>query len=185
MLTKANFIKKLANGDTLTREDFIATDLIYYYQAVDIKAVLDFPIFHSHNCEDFRLLAIYYLHRCHNLRMLLKGCAEIKNCYNYVIDPVWVPDFFASKDFWNIVKNIEKGAQDPLDPHFQKDAETRIAVRQMLSDVQSLLKEFKAMYTYYHPHETNEGADRVITFATVESTTPHPIDCKNLKCEFK
>jgi hypothetical protein len=185
MLTKGKFIKKLLKGDALEREDFIATDLIYYNQAVDIKAVLDFPIFHSHTCQDFRLLAIYYLHRCHNLRLLLQGCAEMKNCYNYVIDPVWVPDFFASKNFWNIVKDIEKGAQDPLDPHFQKDAETRIAVRHMLNDIQILLKEFKALYIFYRPFESDEGADRIITVSTVEKTTLHPRDCKNLNCEFK
>ena len=183
MLTKIQFLRKLQSVDRIDKNEFIDMDQIYYQQSRDILAVLDFPTDYAHRNGDFRLLAYYYLHRCHTLRQLLKQCAEIRHCYDYEVVPVWVPDFKVSRGVWSVIKSIESASQDSLDPDFAESPENRIAIRHMWSEISVLFREFKSMLKYSNPYE--EDVNRVIVFSDVVEQTHHPFDCKNMFCEFK
>jgi len=179
MLTKEEFINKLQLGQHLDRSDFIEVDSIYYREALDIKVILDCPSFRMHANHNFKVLGLYFLHRSHNIRLLIKGCAEKRFCYLYECKPVWTPDFMLRKYHWNMVKEIQRefqGLRVEIDP------ESRMAIRHMICAVFTLLDEFKAIYISYNPLAT--CLSKIITRSDVRRTAHHP-DCLNINCQFR
>lgn len=183
MLTRNQFLRKLHTLSRIDKSEFVDMDLIYYNHSMDLKTLLDCPISNTHSDEDFRLLAYYYLNRSHNLRLLLKGCAELRHCYDYEVSPVWIPSFRVTRSVWAVVKRIEAESQDSSFPKFVEGTETRVGIRQMWADICVLFKEFRSMLKYYNP--AVDDMDSIIIFSDVTAGGPHPIDCKNMFCEFK
>lgn len=181
-LTKAQFITKLHKKYKLDKTDFITMDTIYFHEARDLKAIIDFPIYNAHTCKDFNFLAKYFLQRCHNLRLLLQAIAGL-HCIKYDFEPVWNENFKVDPTVWVEIQSIEKYTQDPSDFYFDESAEARTILRQMLASVFLLLKEFEGLYVYYHP-SCLEEANTIIKFANVEQVGHHKKPCKNPACQF-
>ena len=183
MLPKVEILAKLKRNALLRKEDFMRLDNFYYYQAADIKALLDCPVYKAHTNETFKLLGVFFLHRVYNLRVLLHGCAEM-NCFKYDMEQVWKPRGDMTDHAWEVVKALSESTQNCLEPLFEIDAETRVCIRQMVGDIQLLMREFRIICVYYHKM-VPETINQIIQTATIERDGPHPLDCSNDLCEYK
>lgn len=182
MLSKVDLIKKLQNNISFEKNDFKRLDNIYYLTAVDLKAIINCPIYKAHTNEMFQMLATYYLHRLHNLRVLLHKCAESK-CIDYKVIPVWKPRSILKNNAWEKIKGMISFIQDPANRHLQGDAETRMALRQMASDIQILMREFKVICVNYY-NKIPDNLNSIIRVETVEECGPHSQNCQNFFCDY-
>lgn len=182
MLSKVELIKKLQNNISFEKDDFKRLDNIYYLMAIDLKVILNCPIYMAHTNEMFKMFATYYLHRLHNLRVLLHKCAE-NRCIDYEVKPVWKPRSVLTKDAWDKIKELSIYTQDPATRHLQGDAETRIAIRQIISDIQILMREFKIICVSYY-NKIPDNLNSIIRVETIEPCRPHSLNCQNFFCDY-
>lgn len=183
MLSRVELIKKFHNNIDFSKSEFKRLDSIYYMVAVDVKSILDCPVYKAHTNEMFKMFATYYLHRLYNLRVLLHKCAE-SHCIDYTFKVVWKPRAVLTQSAWDNIKDLISYTQDPECSHFQEDAETRMAIRQIISDIQILAKEFKIVCINYY-NKIPDNLASIIHVETVEESGPHSENCPNFFCDYK